>query len=146
MKREVKDLPDQMAIETKAEIDRQAREPSRSRRLPLNYERRYFMHAAIASTRNAMRRSPISPMPNIMPIGMLDMSIIMNCLPSCAQSDGTVTHRRFAYLINTDEVFGTHRRPSTKSRRASAWCNVARLVDYLAYIAAQLQLDVAALL
>jgi len=40
----------------------------------------------------------------------------------------------------------THRRPSTKSRRASAWCNGARLVDDLAHIGAQVQLDVAALL
>src|SRR6266481_4593683 len=37
-------------------------------------------------------------------------------------------------------------RPSTRSRRASAWCNGARLVDDLAYVGAQVQLDVAALL
>src|SRR5712675_2716705 len=37
-------------------------------------------------------------------------------------------------------------RPSTRLRRASAWCNGARLVDDLAYVGAQVQLDVAALL
>jgi hypothetical protein len=52
------------------------------------------MAAAIASTRNTMTKSQTSPMPSIMPIGIVDISIIMSRFPSRAQFDGTVTHFR----------------------------------------------------
>jgi hypothetical protein len=48
-------------------------------------------------------------MPNIMPIGMLDISIIMNCLPPRAQF-GTVTHFRpssfAAWITREDDRLG----------------------------------------
>src|SRR2546428_1742744 len=100
----MKDFPDQVADENDAKKDPQRPEPVQ--RLPRHYERRYFMAAAIPSTRNTITRSQTRPMPNIMPIGMLDISIIMNCLPPRAQFDGTVTHFRpssFAACITRED-------------------------------------------
>src|SRR5260370_2881439 len=90
IERQVKDFPQHAADEDDAEIDPKAREPDQ--RLHRNYERRYFIAAAIPSTRNTTTSSQSSPIPHIM--GMLDISIIMNALPSRAESDGPVTHFR----------------------------------------------------
>ena len=73
-----------------AKVDPEGPEPVQ--RLPRHYERRYFMAAAIPSTRNTMAKSQTSPMPNIMPMGIVDISIIMNVLPLRTQFDRNITH------------------------------------------------------
>ena len=94
IEREVKGLPDEGADKNDAKIDPQAQKPDDRQRLPFSYERRYFMQAAIASTRNTMTRSQISPMPNIMPVGIVDISIIMNPVALGTQVNRRVTHSR----------------------------------------------------
>jgi hypothetical protein len=92
VERQVKDFSEKIAGENHRKIDSQTQQPEQRWRLPLSYERRYFMHAAIASTRSTITRSQTRPMPHIMPIGIVDISIIMNVLPSRAQFDRTMTH------------------------------------------------------